>query len=303
MAVVPIPLSITGAPIHPLKILVKSATGAGITVTGNKSFDQNLIISISGLAVGDKVQIPGTDVFSKAITKLWKQNLIADVEVFFTNLVGNNLYVELAIVERPRLADFKFIGIKKGEREDLEAKVALSKDKVVTDNMKVSAIDIIKRFYTDKAYRNATVSLREVPAVNLPNAVVLIFTINKGNKVKVNSLNFANNENVPDSKLKKQMKGTKEMSRFTLHSIKYSSPYGDTNRVITFKEYFNDFGYLSISKTKDPDPSKYIGTGKNTTAIGTPIGFGGGRMRIGGQFLSVQVNAVDIVYGTFPVTP
>ena len=229
----------------------KEYTIAGIAVTGNKSFDQNLIISISGLAVGDKVQIPGTDVFSKAITKLWKQNLIADVEVFFTNLVGNNLYVELAIVERPRLADFKFIGIKKGEREDLEAKVALSKDKVVTDNMKVSAIDIIKRFYTDKAYRNATVSLREVPAVNLPNAVVLIFTINKGNKVKVNSLNFANNENVPDSKLKKQMKGTKEMSRFTLHSIKYSSPYGDTNRVITFKEYFNDFGYLSISKTKD----------------------------------------------------
>ena len=66
---------------------------AGITVTGSKSFDQNLIISISGLAVGDKVQIPGTDVFSKAINKLWKQNLIADVEVLFTNLVGNNLYV------------------------------------------------------------------------------------------------------------------------------------------------------------------------------------------------------------------
>jgi outer membrane protein insertion porin family len=224
---------------------------AGITVTGNKSFDQNLIISISGLAVGDKVQIPGTDVFSKAITKLWKQNLVADVEVLFTNLVGKNLYVELAIVERPRLADVKFIGIKKGEREDLEAKISLSKEKVVTDNMKVSAVDIIKKFYADKAYRNATVSLKEEVAVGTPNAVVLLFTINKGNKVKVNSVNFANNENIADSKLKKQMKGTKEMSRFTLHPLKYTSPYNDTNRVVTFNEYLKEMGYLSISKTKD----------------------------------------------------
>jgi hypothetical protein len=40
---------------------------AGITVSGNQAFDPNLIISISGLAVGDKVNIPGTDVFSKAM--------------------------------------------------------------------------------------------------------------------------------------------------------------------------------------------------------------------------------------------
>ena len=47
---------------------------AEITVVGTQSFDHNLIISISGLAVGDMVQIPGTDVFAKAIQKLWKQS-------------------------------------------------------------------------------------------------------------------------------------------------------------------------------------------------------------------------------------
>ena len=86
---------------------------AGITVTGAKAFDQNLIISISGLAVGDKLTIPGTDAFSKAINKLWKQNLVVDVEVFLTKLEGKDLYIELAITERPRLADFKFTGVKK----------------------------------------------------------------------------------------------------------------------------------------------------------------------------------------------
>ena len=65
---------------------------AGIHVTGTKAFDPNLIISISGLAVGDKVQIPGTDVFGKAISKLWRQNLISDIEISFTRLEGKDLY-------------------------------------------------------------------------------------------------------------------------------------------------------------------------------------------------------------------
>src|SRR3982750_4171107 len=75
----------------------KQYTLAGITVTGAKAFDQNLIISITGLAVGDKIKLPGTDVFSKAITKLWKQNLVVDVEIYLNKLEGNNLFIELAI--------------------------------------------------------------------------------------------------------------------------------------------------------------------------------------------------------------
>ena len=229
----------------------KQYTIAGITVTGAKAFDQNLIISISGLAVGDKVTIPGTDVFSKAITKLWKQNLVVNVEVFFTKLEGNNLYVEMAITERPRLADFRFIGIKKGERDDLETKVGLAKDRVVTDNMKISATEAIQKFYTDKGFRNVKIEVTEQPAPNLLNAEILIFTITKGNKVKVNSINFASNDNIPDLKLKKQMKGTKETTRFTLYPPPNISPYGDTSTRPTFSQYLKDMDYLSITKTKE----------------------------------------------------
>lgn len=66
----------------------KEYTIAGITVHGTRAFDENLIISISGLAIGDKVQIPGTDVFAKAITKLWKQSLISNIQITFTKLKG-----------------------------------------------------------------------------------------------------------------------------------------------------------------------------------------------------------------------
>ncbi|MDO9375148.1 MAG: POTRA domain-containing protein [Ferruginibacter sp.] len=229
----------------------KQYTIAGITVTGTRAFDQNLIVSISGLAVGDKITIPGTDVFSKAITKLWRQNLVVNVEIYLTKLEGSNLYVEMAVTERPRLADFKFTGVKKGERDDLETKVGLSRDRVVTDNMKISAVEAIQKFFSDKGFRNVTIQVKEQPAPNLPNAQILVFEVVKGNKVKVNSINFADNANIPDLKLKKQMKGTKEVSRFTLYPPANVSPDGDTSTRPSFKEYLRDMDYLSITKTKE----------------------------------------------------
>ncbi len=229
----------------------KEYTIAGITVSGTKAFDANLIISISGLSVGDKVQLPGTDVFAKAISKLWRQNLIAGIDIYFTRLIDRNLYVELAITERPRLADFKLVGIKKGERDDLNSKLGLSKDRVVTENMKLSAVEVISKFYYEKGYRNVDIRVQEEKLPALNNAISLTFFINKGNKVRVNSINFSGNKSISEMKLKKQMKGTKEMTRATLYPIKVKSPYGDTTQRISFKEYIHDMGFLSISKTKE----------------------------------------------------
>ena len=229
----------------------KEYTIAGITVNGTKAFDANLIISISGLAVGDKVQIPGTDVFSKAISKLWRQNLVANIQIYFTKLEGSNLFIEFDITERPRLADFKFTGIKKGEKDDLEKKVALVKERVLTENMKLSALEAIRKFYYDKGYRNVVIDVKEENVQTLNNAVSITYHITRGDKVKVNSINFSGNKSIVDQKLKKQMKGTKEMTRFTLFPINIKNPYGDTSSKITFKEYLKDAGFLSLTKSRD----------------------------------------------------
>ena len=228
----------------------KEYTIAGITVTGTKSFDPNLIISISGLAVGDKVLIPGTDVFGKAIAKLWKQSLISGIEISFTKLVDKDLYVELAITERPRLTDFKFLGIKKSERDDLAEKVGLFRERVVTENMKLSAVEAINKYYYDKGYRNVAIDVKE-ETVPGGNSITLSFIIDKGNKVRVNSVNFSGNKSITEMKLKKQMKGTKEMTRITLFPIKTPNPFGDSTSKMTFKQYINNAGFLSISKTKE----------------------------------------------------
>src|SRR6185437_5829275 len=224
-----------------------------ITVTGT-TFDPNLIISISGLAIGDKVTLPGSDVFSKAITNLWKQNLVSDVEIYFTELKGNDLSIEIHITDRPVLSNFKFKGISKTDADDINKKLDLKKGRVtrVTEGFKVSAISTIKKFFVDKGFRNVDVVINESKDTKATNAVNLIITVNKNGKVRINNIYFAGNQKVSDLKLKKQMKGTKEKSRFTLFPSKDYNVYDSTKtNHLTFNQYLNQNGYLIPSKTKE----------------------------------------------------
>jgi outer membrane protein insertion porin family len=226
-------------------------TIAGIDVKGTKSFDKNLVISITGLAVGDVVNIPGTDVFNKAIVKLWKQSLVSNAEINIIKLEEANIYLEIIITERPRLIDYNFLGVKKGDRDDLATKCNLARDRVLTEDMKLSAVEIIRKFYSDKGYRNVTINMIETIPQGMVNSVELNFYIDKGKKVKINSINFADNNEVADAKLKKQMKGTKEMTRISLYPNRIQSPYTDSSHIKTFKDYLKETGYLYPTKTKD----------------------------------------------------
>jgi outer membrane protein insertion porin family len=224
----------------------------GIRVTGSRAFDEGLIVSISGLSVGDKVALPGTDAFAKAIAKLWRQNLVANADIYITNLVDDKIYLEIALTERPRLLDYTFSGVKKGEKDDLIPKLGLARDRVLTENMKLSAVEAIRKFFYGKGYRNVQINMTETVLQGVANAVSLNFDIHKGRKVKINSINFVGNETVSSLKLKKQMKGTKEMTRISLYPEKIVSPYTDTVHAgNSFRQYLKDMGYMSPTKTKD----------------------------------------------------
>jgi outer membrane protein insertion porin family len=48
-------------------------TIAEIGITGIRHLDTAIVLSISGLQVGDKFMHPGSDIFAKSIAKLWRQ--------------------------------------------------------------------------------------------------------------------------------------------------------------------------------------------------------------------------------------
>jgi outer membrane protein insertion porin family len=228
----------------------KEYTIGTLNVTGVNYLDTGIVVSISGLQSGDKLMIPGTDAFSKAISNLWRQRLFSNVQIYITALRGDVIDVEIAVQERPKLGSFKFQGVKKTEAEELEKKAALVRSTIITENTRRNAVETIKKYYIEKGFQNVQVEIQEKPDPSIPNASNLTFVIDKGKKVRVNEVNFYGNTQVPDLKLKRQMKGTKERSHFTLYPTKTPSPYG-TNDPITFKEYINDLGFLSATKTRN----------------------------------------------------
>jgi len=221
---------------------------AGIQVTGTKYRDAALLLSISGLTVGDKLVIPGGDNISKAIQNLWKQNLFSDVEIYYTKIEGNNIFIEINVSERPSLAGFTFKGVKKSESEDLDKKTGLVKGRVITENMKRTAVENIEKYYVEKGFRGAKVVIEEKNDPALPNSQNLVFNISKGNKVRINQLSFYGNEEVEELKLKSKMKGTKETTRLTLYPSVDSSSFGTHERP-SFDEYIKDWGFMSPTKT------------------------------------------------------
>jgi outer membrane protein insertion porin family len=83
---------------------------AEITVEGVEFLDNNALISLSGLRVGDKIKIPGDEI-SSAIKKLWKQGIIGDISIFANKVENGQVFLTINLSERPRLTKYKFIGV------------------------------------------------------------------------------------------------------------------------------------------------------------------------------------------------
>ncbi len=227
----------------------KEYTINSVKVTGLTTLDSAIVLSISGIQKGDKVLLPGGDIFSKAINNLWRQRFFSNVEIFITGVHEDRIDLEINVQERPKLGNIKFTGIKKSEAEEIQGKAGLVRQTIITENTRRNAIEAIKKFYTEKGYMNVQVDIEEKPDPAFVNSNSLTFHINKGNKVKVNEINFFGNETVGDLQLKKQLKGTKERTKFTLNPTKTPSPFGENNNM-TFGEYVKEYGFLSLSKTK-----------------------------------------------------
>lgn len=222
-----------------------------VIVTGNKYFDQALLLSIANINKGDKIMIPGGDNFSRVISNLWGQNYFSNVVVYVTRLQQPNILdIEINVQERPRLGRFIFKGVKKGNVEDLTTKTQLVTGRVITESMKQSAMEAIKKFYSEKGFRNIKIDVAETITSNIANSKDLIFLIEKGDKIKISDIHFAGNRNVSDLKLKKQFKNTKEKGRLSMQPSQDTGIY-EPRHIITFNHFVRNYDFLKPSKIKE----------------------------------------------------
>lgn len=187
----------------------------GVTVSGVKSFDNNALRAISGLEIGKEIKIPSDDI-TRAITNLWKQDLFTDIEISATEIIGDKVFLDIYIKERPRLSKFRFTGVKKSKQETLREEIQLVRGKLITENLIETTRYKVQKYYTDKGYLNATVKLVESADTLIFNSVILTIAVDKGERVKIQNLTIKGNEALTDRKIKRTMKDTKEKKFYNL---------------------------------------------------------------------------------------
>ncbi len=214
----------------------------GVKVTGAKFSDENTLIGVSGLKVGGKIKFPGTDI-PRAIKALWKIHLFTDVQIIKTKQVGDALFFEIAVKERPTLSTYTYNGVKKGDHDDLNHIVNrfLLKGSIITESGLTVASRGIEKHYKDKGFLDAKVSVQEISDPKRVNAEKLIFDVNKGGKVHIKSIAFTGNAHFTDKKLRKQMDKTHQKNKLFASSKLVRDDYDDDKKKIV--KFYNNKGY------------------------------------------------------------
>ncbi len=231
----------------------------GISVLGNTSFNEQTIITYSGLTKGKEVTIPGEEI-SAAIKKLWNSKLFSDIELYITKIEGNVAYLEIRLSDLPQLNELKINGVKKSKKEGIINDNKLKKGTKVTENLITTTKNFLEKKYKKEGFLNSKVHINTIPVEDsIQKARVnMVLNIDKGEKVKIKDIVFNGNDVLSDKKLRKSMKTTKKINRIRLlkRSKFIDSAYqADLGHIIdTYKENgYRDARILSDSIIKNND--------------------------------------------------
>lgn len=179
----------------------------GVRIVGAEHLDQGVLVLLSGLALDEKVNVPG-DKFSTAISNLWKQGLFEDIKIT-GRLQDDKVFVTITVVERPRLLKFSLKGITKSEADDIREKIKLYKGVVVTDRLVASTASKIKEFFVVKGNMDVKVSIKQEKVEKAENVVILAINIDKGKMIRIKDINLVGTTSIKMWKLRRTFDETK----------------------------------------------------------------------------------------------
>ncbi len=231
----------------------KTYTIKKIKVEGTNYLSADRVIGLTGLQEGDKIEIPGQQM-SGVVNRLWLQRKFSDVGFYIDSISpkGDSCILILKVQERPRVSKWLYDGAKKSEQDDLKERLKLRRGGELSDYVEKSSIDIIKNYYKEKGFHNVDVYLTQEDDPTVKNAVKATFHITKGEKVKIEKINFNGvGENVKEKKLAKAMKKTRDrrLANFFTSKKFIEKEYKTDKEALL--EVFTEAGYRDAKVVSD----------------------------------------------------
>ncbi len=222
----------------------------GLVVDGISGFDEELLLSISGLNINEVYEVPGEHI-SEAVRRYMEQKLFSSVRIEADSIVGSKIYLHVYLTAHPRISSINYTGVKKSEREEIEKRLGLQIGSQITPDMMNSAKIYIKRYFDEKGFKNAQVDIQQREDVTGDNRVLLDININKSEKIKINKIYITGVDQKLVGKLKRSMKKTREKSLINLLRSKKFVPekYEEDKGALVSK--MNEWGFRDALVKKD----------------------------------------------------
>ena len=223
---------------------------SGLTVTGVNYLNPDQILSLTGLAMGDTVTIPGEEL-QTIVKRLFMQRFFSDVGVYVDSLINDKAYININIVERPRVSQWKYEGVKKGEQTDIEEKVRLRRGSELSDYVIKSSSDLIKEYYVEKGFLNAEVTATHQEDTTIKNAVQVTFHVDRKEKVRIKEINFIGGDQLSLLKKRFAMKKTKDKRLYNFFfSKKFNEKEFNNDKQLLLQKY-HELGYRDARIVRD----------------------------------------------------
>ncbi len=230
----------------------KKYTIGGIRIEGADNSDKNVIRLLSGFVEGETISIPG-DKVTDAIKALWKQGLFESIEIYKEKVIGNDVFLVIKVVERPRLSKFTFKGdVRKTDADDIRNRIRLMKERVITDYLLGSIKNTVHDHFLEKGYYFNKVELitENDPTTKTPH-VILTIKVDKGSKVRIKNVNIIGNTVLSDGKLRRKLKDSKAFRWYNpFNSGKYLEENLEKDLPAIVEKY-NGKGYRDARVLKD----------------------------------------------------
>ncbi len=224
-----------------------------IDVKGNTTYNKKTIVTYTGLREGQVVYLPG-DQISKAIKKLWDLGLFSDVNLYLARIEDDKIaHLELEVQQVPVLKEVRIEGVKKGKSKEFIEDNDLNEGTKVTENLITTTKNYIRDKYRKNGFLNTKVlvNVSEVKDSVDNNKVNMLVRVDKGQRVKIDSISVLGNDKISNASIRKYLKKTKKKNffRFWKRSKYIADEYkADKEKVL---EKYKEKGYRDARITSD----------------------------------------------------
>ena len=102
-----------------------------IKVDCESTYEDYVLIGISGLNVGDAVSIPGEEI-TEAVKRYWKHGLFSNVSIIADEIRNDSVFLRIKLNIRPKVSQINVNGVKKSEADEILSKIGIIKGNQLT---------------------------------------------------------------------------------------------------------------------------------------------------------------------------